>query len=49
MDQFGFVGAVDGLGERVVVAVTLAAYRWLDARLREAFAVAAAYLVTIAQ
>ena len=34
-----FVEAVDGLCERVVVAVALAAYRWLDAGFGQAFAV----------
>ncbi len=33
MDQLGFVEAVDGFGEGIVVAVTDAANRRLDARL----------------
>jgi hypothetical protein len=40
MDQFGLVQAVDGLGQRVVVAVALAAHRGLDAGLGQPFAVA---------
>ena len=40
MDQFGFVEAVDRLGQRVVVAVAFAADRRLDAGLSESFAVA---------
>src|SRR5688572_788632 len=40
VDQLGLVQSVDGLGERVVVAVTAAAYGWFDARFCEPFAVA---------
>jgi hypothetical protein len=32
MDEFGFVAAVDRLGENIAVAATDAAYRRLDAR-----------------
>src|SRR4051794_9396159 len=39
-DEFGLVEAVDGLGERVVVAVADRSDRWLRAELREALAVA---------
>ncbi len=39
MDQLGLVEAVDGLGERVVIAVADAADRRLDAGLGQAFGV----------
>jgi hypothetical protein len=40
MDQLGLVEPVDRLGERIVVAVTAAADRRLDARLGQTLAVA---------
>ena len=40
IDQFGFVEPTDGLGQRVVVAVALAADRRLDAGLGQPLAVA---------
>ena len=39
MDQFGLVQSVDGLGQRVVVAITLTADRWRDAGLGKPLAV----------
>ena len=40
MNQFSLVQAVDRLGQGVVVAISLAAYRGFDAGLGQAFAVA---------
>ncbi len=39
MDQFGLIQPVNGLGQRVVVAVAAAADRRLDPRLGESFGV----------
>lgn len=40
MNQLGFVSAVESLGERVVVAIALAAHRGLDVCLGRSLAVA---------
>lgn len=40
MNQFGLLQAVDGLGQRVVIAVALAAHRRLDASFRQSLGVA---------
>jgi hypothetical protein len=40
VNRLGLVQPADGLGQRVVVAVTLAAHRGLDAGLRQALCVA---------
>ena len=40
MDQFRFVQAVDGLSQGVIVAVPLAAHRWVDAGLAQPLSVA---------
>src|SRR5262245_53550807 len=39
MDDLGFVESVDGLGQSIVVAIAHAAYRGLDAGLRQALGV----------
>ena len=39
MDEFGFVQAVDGFGQSVVIAVALAADGWRNARFIESFRV----------
>src|SRR5438270_11375789 len=39
MDDLGLVEAIDGLGQRVVVAVADAAYGWLDTGFCQAFSV----------
>ncbi len=45
MNQLGLVQPVDGLGEGVVVAVTPAAHRRLDAGLRQSLAVASRHIL----